>query len=241
MSVSGARLVAVFASVYEPYVRAAVAGRVDDRLPDLTGAIAEGRRWLEGALEELLALPYPMQNRGPLELFQEAMKFPTTVLREAGYPPAPRDEPTGNALPGDLYDLAPASSHDLGEEAWQAHVGWGAAKAAALTRKRAGLLTRNLMDRSKLESGLERAGWMVAALTGPELPAGLDGVLVDLEHPAAFQVVAAAAGSIRCLAYGPHVNVEAFERARRTGADEALARSVVFRDIPGLAARLRRD
>ena len=97
------------------------------------------------------------------------------------------------------------------------------------------------MDRSKLEAGLERAGWSAAPLTGPDLPPALDGVLVDLEHPAALPVIAAAAaGSVPCFAYGPHVNKEALETARRTGADEALPRSKVFRDIPALASRLER-
>ena len=105
---------------------------------------------------------------------------------------------------------------------------------------RAGLLTRNLMDRSKLEAGLRRAGWEVVSLKGRALPEALDAVLVDLEHPQAFAIMeaAVAAGSIRCLAYGPHVRVDALEQARRMGATEALPRSVVFRDIAALAARL---
>ena len=44
-----------------------------------------------------------------------------------------RDEVTVNALPGDRYGLAPASSRELGDEVWEAHLRWGAAKAAALT------------------------------------------------------------------------------------------------------------
>lgn len=107
-------------------------------------------------------------------------------------------------------------------------------------RPRAGLLTRNLMDRSKLEAGLEQAGWNPSHLTGPQLPPSLDGILVDLEHPAALPVIAAAASvRVPCLAYGPHVNTEALEAARKAGAAEALPRSRVFRDIPALAARLQ--
>ena len=107
-------------------------------------------------------------------------------------------------------------------------------------RPQAGLLTRNLMDRSKLEAGLEQAGWDAPHLTGPRLPPSLDGVLVDLEHPAALPVIAAAAsGRVPCLAYGPHVNTEALEAAKEAGAARALPRSRVFRDIPALAALLR--
>lgn len=116
-----------------------------------------------------------------------------------------------------------------------------AAEAADMNRRpQAGLLTRNLMDRSKLEAGLEQAGWDAPHLTGPRLPPSLDGVLVDLEHPAALPVIAAAAsGRMPCLAYGPHVNTEALEAARKAGAAHALPRSRVFRDIPALAALLR--
>ena len=35
-------------------------------------------------------------------------------------------------LAANVYDLAPASSRDLGEEVWAAHLQWGARKAAAL-------------------------------------------------------------------------------------------------------------
>lgn len=107
-------------------------------------------------------------------------------------------------------------------------------------RGRAGLLTRNLMDRSKLESGLRRAGWEVVPLKDRDLPEALDAVLIDLEHPLAFAVLGAAvdAGSVRCIAYGPHVRVDALEQARQMGATEALPRSVVFRDAASLAARL---
>jgi len=69
-----------------------------------------------------------------LELFQEALRFPTYALEQAGNQPVGRDEIATNALPGDRFGLAPASSRDLGEEAWMAHLSWGAAKAAAITR-----------------------------------------------------------------------------------------------------------
>lgn len=108
------------------------------------------------------------------------------------------------------------------------------------TVRKAGLLTRNLLDRSKLEGGLRRAGWTAVPLKDRRLPQALDAVLVDLEHPLAFAVIEAAhaAGAVRCVAYGPHVRVDALEQARRMGATEALPRSVVFRDTAALAARL---
>jgi hypothetical protein len=86
-------------------------------------------------LGSLLALPYAQQSRGPLEVFQEAIRFPTHAMQAAGIEPVVRDEVAINALPGDIYDLAPTSSRDLGEQVWEAHLRWGAAKAEALRRR----------------------------------------------------------------------------------------------------------
>lgn len=134
MSAEG-RLLEVLVEGYEGYVRAAVAGRIGHEPAGLDGAIGEGRRWLQNALEQLLRLPYRLQDRGPLELFQEAMRFPTMVLQAEDHPPVVRDDLSRNALPGDLYGLAPASSREVGEEVWLAHLAWGAEKAAAMTRR----------------------------------------------------------------------------------------------------------
>lgn len=99
----------------------------------MEGAVEEGRRWLEAALTQLLSQSFAAQRRGPLELFQEALRFPTARLMAAGVDPVARDPVAESALPGDLYDLAPASTRDLGEEVWAIHLAWGAVKAAAIT------------------------------------------------------------------------------------------------------------
>ncbi|MDE0374646.1 MAG: hypothetical protein OXK16_01625 [bacterium] len=129
-----AELASVLVTAYAPYVRDRVARLGLDVPPGMDGAIEEGRRWLETALPDLLGRPFASQDRGPLELFQEALRFPTAALERAGHQPVPRDELVTNALPGDLFDLAPASSNDLGEAAWKSHLAWGASKAAAMTR-----------------------------------------------------------------------------------------------------------
>ena len=86
MSETNARLPEVLAAAYEPYVRAVLAGRSISEPPGLDDAIEEGRRWLEEALSRMLSLPFPSQDRGPLELFQDAMRFPTKVLADARSP-----------------------------------------------------------------------------------------------------------------------------------------------------------
>lgn len=125
------RLMALLVKAYPGFVRA----RAPEG-PDLTEAIEQGREWLAAELDTHLSRPFPEQRRGPLEIFQEAMRFPTEVLAGAGVPAPQRDDVVESALPGDLYDLAPASSQELGEEVWRAHLGWGAAKAKAITSSR---------------------------------------------------------------------------------------------------------
>ncbi|MGH8911394.1 MAG: hypothetical protein ACRDVD_02700 [Acidimicrobiia bacterium] len=125
------RLCEALVEAYPAHVR----GRLgEDEIPGLDQAVADGREWLAGALYDLLRQPFPEQRRGPLEIFQEAMRFPTAHLAETERPPARRDPIAISALPGDVYDLAPASTRDLGEDVWMLHLAWGAAKAAAVTR-----------------------------------------------------------------------------------------------------------
>ncbi|MCJ7755083.1 MAG: hypothetical protein MUP13_11020, partial [Thermoanaerobaculales bacterium] len=148
-----------FASAYSAYVEERIAEQALERPSSLDGALAEGEAWLAVTLEAVLALPFDQQERGPLEVFQEAMRFPTGVLAAAGVQKVGRDPGAVAALPGDVYNLAPASSRQLGEGAWKAHLAWGAAKAGAHLRFRSvGLLSANLMDRSRIEPLVERSG-----------------------------------------------------------------------------------
>ncbi|MDX1690756.1 MAG: hypothetical protein R3290_07015 [Acidimicrobiia bacterium] len=198
--------------------------------PDgLDAAVEEGRSWLATELATLLARPYGRQRRSPLELFQEAMRFPTEALEAAGVAPVERDEAVVTALPGDHYGLAPASSQDLGEEAWRAHIAWGAAKAAAMTRPAVAVLSRDLMDRTRIEEAVGAAGYRL-------VPWGTDDrapvvVFVDLTHPDADEVIGSAARSSKVIAFGPHVDDLAMVRARTLGAADAVARSRFFRSI----------
>lgn len=131
------RLIDALVEAYEPFVRSRLRQQDLDAPPGLDQALGEGRAWLREALEELLGLPFPHQPRGPLEVFQEAMQFPTDVLADSGAPPVGRDEVAANALPGDLYGLAPASSSEISQEVWHLHLAWGAVKARAMTRPEA--------------------------------------------------------------------------------------------------------
>ncbi|MDH3398166.1 MAG: hypothetical protein OEM81_10090, partial [Acidimicrobiia bacterium] len=174
-------------------------------------ALDHGQAWLRATLEELLALPYGEQRRGPLEVFQEAMRFPTEALAAAGAEAVARAPGAVAALPGDIYNLAPASSRRLGDEVWTAHVAWGAAKARRLEQARlVGLLSANLMDRATIEplvvrSGSEFAVWdgraHVVRFAGGRLP---DLVLADLALPDAIAAIEdLAQAGVRVIAFGP--------------------------------------
>ncbi|MEX1043049.1 MAG: hypothetical protein WD532_11755 [Acidimicrobiia bacterium] len=128
-------LAAALVSAYRPYVTAMLAERGLGPVAGLEPSLVDGEAWLGRELATLLSRPFAEQTRGPLEVFQEAMEFPTRALAAAGVAAVTRDEVTANALPGDLYDLAPASSRDLGEEVWAAHLRWGVEKAAALRHR----------------------------------------------------------------------------------------------------------
>lgn len=217
-------------AAYRPHVSRTLAVR---GWPEVAEAIATGERDLRESLDGLLRRPYREQRRAPLELFQEAMAAPNAALAAAGVAPPRRDPAAAAALPGDGYDLAPASSAALGEEAWRAHLAWGAAKAAEVTRPVAGVLSANLLDVDRIEQAAGTRGYRVERIGSQEGVHHQAVVFVDLEHPAADGVVRSATErGVRVVAFGPHVDDVAMARARSLGATEAVPRSRFFRD-PG--------
>lgn len=136
MSAASSELRDVLVAVYVPHVRRRLLAMSIEPDAALAESLAIGRSWLADELTALLTRPHREQSRGPLELFQEAMRFPTEELRRRGVDPVPRDDAAERALPGDVYDLAPASSSMLGETVWQAHLVWGAEKASVMAKER---------------------------------------------------------------------------------------------------------
>lgn len=232
-------LTRAFVDAYPQYVESAVERRGWSDTGDLAAAVTEGAAWLESELESLLARPFDRQTRSPLEIFQEAMRFPTRALSEAGAPAVARDEVEAVALPGDLYGLAPASSQVLGEDAWRAHLTWGAEKAAWVRKPVVVLVSRSLLDGSKIEWAVDSTGCRLQRFARlPDDPGRPLAVLVDLEHPDADDAIRLWAGVSRVVAFGPHVDDVAMVRARSLGADEALARSRFFATLPDLLPRV---
>jgi hypothetical protein len=85
----------------------------------------------------------------------------------------------------------------------------------------------DLMDRSRLTTALDG----VEFAREPVQAVGADIVLVDLPRfGSRLAEVRAAAPGARVVAFGPHVDGEAFAQALRDGADATLTRSRLFAD-----------
>lgn len=241
MDAIAALVLETFVAAYPDLLRDRVAALHPEPVPGLDEALAAGGEWLSEHLADLLSQPFREQAGSPLEVFREAVRFPTEALQRSEVPAPERDEAARSGLPGDLYDLAPASSRDLGEAAWRAHLAWGTAKAKALARPVVGVLAADLMDRSRIEAAARSAGYTaamwadVAAVreaSGAGLPAS---AFVDLEHRDADGVIRLlAAAGVRVVGFGPHVDDFALVRARTLGARDAMARSRFFRVIGDL-------
>lgn len=116
-------------AVYPLYIRQAASRYGVDIEPEF---IDRGRDWLAEELEALLSRPFQEQSRGPLEVFQEATAYAGEGLAAAGVEPVGRSSAQSEIMPGDTYGLAPASTRELGRTVWEAHLRWGAAKAAEM-------------------------------------------------------------------------------------------------------------
>jgi hypothetical protein len=207
LSVEASAVVVTFVAAYPGYLRSRMGEAV--LTPELESAIREGVSWLEAELEALLATEFSAQRRGPLELFQEAIRFPTEALAAAGAAPQGRPTVEQSALPGDRFGLAPASSQELGAPAWKAHVAWGVAKAAAVAGvvpargvhggPRVAIIGGNVADRSAVERSAHRAGLPLALWRNPAaIEEGLAAgppllAVIDLDHAVATQAIAAIA------------------------------------------------
>lgn len=88
-------------------------------------------------LRRLLATDIDDQWTNPLDLLRRAVRYPTEVLRTAGFPPATRDEFAEKMFPDDVYDLTPTSFAEVDPALHEPGLVWGAAKAHVhLARRR---------------------------------------------------------------------------------------------------------
>ena len=122
---SVARLVAAWTGA-EPSAEVAEAARAAGRrAADEVGA----------AVRALVEADIDDQRSTPLSLLRAAVRYPTEVLRAAGVPPVARDAIQERLLPGDVYDLSPATFADVDPALAEPGMLWGAAKALAHRRR----------------------------------------------------------------------------------------------------------
>jgi hypothetical protein len=129
-----------------PWVEASVARLARAYRDDVPPAVAEAARQagerarveIGAELRGFLATDVDEQRTNPLAILRSAVRYPTTVLRDAGVPPVRRDGFKEHAFPDDIYDLAPATWTDIGPSVQDAGIVWSAWKAkTVLDRRRA--------------------------------------------------------------------------------------------------------
>lgn len=247
-----AEVARAFTAAFAPYVETRLAALGLDAAP-IGDAIEAGRDQAATALASWARRSPRDQRSSPLELVREALALPTAALAARGVEPVTRDTDQATALPGDHYDLAPATSRDLGDEAWRAHVAWGISRAeevAGLVPRPAvevdaaafaALVSTDLMDRTRIveagaAAGCEVVVWRNPAAIDKGLAEGAPVVaFVDLAHVAANDAIRLLVGAgVRTIAYGPHVDDLAMAAAGALGAAEVLSRSRFFKRLPGL-------
>jgi len=245
---------------FAPYVRARLGERDIEPSDSVATAIEMGATWLDGRLGELFAAAPAAQRSSPLALFQAALAFPTEALERDGVAPVARDEAEVATLPGDRYRLAPASSQDLGEEAWQAHVVWGVAKAKALGARpgpaeaapppsrvatAVALFSADAELRNDVGIVVRGAGFSLAVWRNPgALDAGLAAgrpvmAIVDLDHRTSDEALRALKqAGVPAIAVGSAVDDVVTARTRSLGAGEVLSRGRLQDRLPALLPQI---
>lgn len=176
------------------------------------------------ALATLVEAPFDRQADTPLETLRRELAVLDEALAERGVIPLPDD-------PGGSFGLAPVSAADLGAQVLEASLGWGLAKTEALSRPLALVVTANLMDSSRLEGAVTRAGYRLESRRDPHPSTTPLVAFVDLETDGADAIIRELAGRrVRVIAYGPHVDDLAMVRAMALGAERAEPRSRLFRN-----------
>ncbi len=237
-----AAVVEAFVAAYPAFLKS----RLESMAPgtEVHEGLRQGVQWLEGELSQWAAQTASEQHRGPLQIFQTAVAFPTAALEAAGVAPPERDASAIQALPGDLYGLAPASSRDIGGDAWRAHIEWGIAKARLIAEvvpaadappgdassRPKGMpalvaVTMSQADRASIHLVASGRGLPVRHWRNPgAIASGLEGetprwAVVDIDHAAADEAVRLlSAAGVKVAVYGPDPDDIAMARWMALGA-----------------------
>lgn len=212
---------------------------------------------LERELSALLASPPHRQDRSPLEVVRDLLGRVTTALVARGVKPASRDEAAVALHPEDRYALYPASSRELGEEAWRAHLEWGFEKArlvagvvpAAPSTDEAAELSVALFGidrplRDSLADAAAGAGyrtliWRNPAAVTEGMAAHPTLTIVALDHPAAHDTIRTLAGAgLRVIAVANRVDDLTTAGIMALGAEAVLESGRILGRFDALLPRL---
>lgn len=101
--------------------------RVD---PEAVGrAAVAARDEVVERLARLVVTDPDEQRTTPMQVVRAVVAHPTAVLAEAETPASPRDAVAVEQFPDDAYDLTPAGLGELSDEAHEAGLRWGVARA----------------------------------------------------------------------------------------------------------------
>lgn len=197
---------------------------------------------LDAELGSELELPFRDQRRSPLEMVRRALAIPSDALSEAGV--APVGSP-GLRNGADPYDLAPGSSSALGQEAHEAHLRWGVAKAAAFTTGEshtpaqtiALVMAENRSDREELAAAIEDMGTTALAARNPAAVANaIDNTtvvfaVVDLDHRSAREsITRLVEATIPTVVYGTSIDDLSETGLRAQGVRDVVDRRRLLAD-----------
>jgi len=135
----GILLADAVAAALPGWVGRSLRSRAPDVGDDVVAAVtAEVEADVVADLRSLLAADVDEQHQSPLAVVRRAAATVGGALDALGVPPAERDDQQRSLFPDDSHDLVPASFADLSEEAGQAGIRWGAAKAYVHRRRHRG-------------------------------------------------------------------------------------------------------
>jgi len=212
------RLHAALVAAFPGYMTAAFAERGYPLDRTSVEAIEEATIRLEAALGAELELPYREQRRGPLELFRTAVRDAARVLEERGIAPLQTSGLMGGLDP---YGLVPGSPSVLGDEAHEAHLAWGTAKAAAFVERAVPsaapptivVVAGDRASRGRLVDALSSPGVVAFAARNPAaVDAALSsgpvvGAVVDLDHRAGRAAIDLLTGAgVTTYVFGEHID-----------------------------------
>lgn len=236
------RLHATFVTAFPAHATAVFSDRGYPLDRGTAEAIERATARLASELAAELELPFREQRRSPLEIVRQSVGVLATALADDGV--VPNAEP-GGGPEGDPYGIAPGSSSDLGQDAHEAHLRWGIAKAAAFTGVEATVpskpsvvvMTASRHDRDDLVTLMAPHGLRCIPVRNPgAVAAAIDEgslvfALVDLDHRSARDAIARlVAASVATVVYGDSIDDIVETGLRAQGVREVVDRQRFMAD-----------